>query len=140
VAALAGIPSLAVSGLDDDIPGAVQATVDWIVRLAGTELGRDLEPPGFLTVSLPRIAPDSILGVRVTDRSPLLSPPRLEAENENVWRVVGLDTLSTPVPRDSDQAALDQRYIAVVPMRADEVDLGLLARWRRGQPRFPAWR
>ena len=139
VAALAGIPSLAVSGLDDDLPGAVEATVDWVVGLASTDLVRDLEPLRYLTVSLPRTVPDSIRGVRVTDRAPLMFAPRLEAKGENLWRLVGIDTLSTVVPFDSDQAALNQGYIAVVPMRVDEVDLELLARWRRERTRFPTW-
>lgn len=140
VAALAGIPSIAVSGLDDDIPGAVEATVNWVVRLAGSDLVRDLDPLGFLTVSLPRTAPDAIRGVRVTDRAPVMSAPRLQADGENLWRIVGVETLGTAAPIDSDRAALEQGYIAVVPMSVDEVDVERLARWRRDLTGLPAWR
>lgn len=139
VAALAGVPALAVSGLDDDLPGAVDAAVDWLVRLAGNDLARDLEPLTYLTVSLPRTVPDSILGVRFTDRAPPMAYPRLEPEGETTWRVVAIEPLMSSAPEGSDQEAIDQRYIAVVPMRVGEVDVERLARWRRVPPGLPAW-
>lgn len=131
VAALTGVPAMAVSGLDDDIPGAVDAAVEWVVRLAGHELMDDLGPAGYLTVSMPRVAPDAIRGVRLVDRAPLRTVPRIEAAGAGVWRVTGEDELGTPAPSGSDQALWDDGYIAVVPMRADEVDHARLLEWRR---------
>lgn len=140
IATLAGIPAIAISGLDDDLPGALDAAVEWVVRLAASDLVRDLESLQYVTVSLPRTEPGAILGVRVTDRAPLQRVPRLEAESPTRWRVVGADEVGVPPPEDSDQAAWERGYIAVVPMRADEVDLERLARWRRDPAVLPAWR
>jgi hypothetical protein len=44
-----------------------------------------------------------------------------------------------PVPADSDRAANDAGFIAVVPMRLDEVDLDRLALWRRQDIQLPEW-
>lgn len=139
IAALAGIPAIAVSGLDDDLPGAVEAAVDWVVRLAGSPVIQILDPPDYLTISLPRLSPDQIRGVRVTDRAPLRVVPRLRAEGPTTWRVVGTDEVGPPKPADSDQAIWEDGYIVVVPMRADEVDFERLVRWRRQGVSFPAW-
>jgi 5'-nucleotidase len=139
VAALGGFPAVAVSGLDDDVPGAVEAAVAWVVRLAGSEAVRGLEPGAYLTVSLPANAPDGIRGIRVTDRAGLIRVPRLRPENATTWRVVGTDEVRAPAP-DSDAAAWEEGYIAVVPMRADEVDTRRLVQWRRAGAGLPAWR
>ncbi|HUF64849.1 MAG TPA: 5'/3'-nucleotidase SurE [Gemmatimonadaceae bacterium] len=140
IAALAGIPAIAVSGLDDDLPGAVEAAVDWVVRLAASSVVQSLDPPDYLTVSLPRLSPDQIRGVRVTDRAPLRVVPQLRAVNATTWRVVGTDEIAAPAPADSDQAMWEQGYIVVVPMRADEIDFERLVRWRRDGVGLPAWR
>ncbi|MGD8278305.1 MAG: 5'/3'-nucleotidase SurE [Gemmatimonadota bacterium] len=139
-AALAGLPAIAVSGLDDDIPGAVEAAVDWVVRLAASPAVRDLRAHEFLTVSLPQVAPDSVAGVRVADRAPLRVVPRLEPAGDGSWRVVGSDELAGAPPPGSDEAVWNDRFIAIVPMRADEVDFQRLAVWRRLAPGLPAWR
>jgi 5'-nucleotidase len=140
LAALAGLPAIAVSGLDDDLPGAVDAAVDWVVRLAGSTVIQMLDPPDYLTVSLPRLSPDRIRGVRVADRAPLRIVPRLRSEDSLTWRVVGTDEFGTPTPAHSDQAYWEDGYIVVVPMRADEVDFERLVRWRREGVTLPAWR
>lgn len=141
VAAYAGFPAVAVSGLDDDLPGAVEAAVDWVVRLAGSPAVGNLAPGEYLTVSLPRTEPEKILGARVTDRAPARRRPLLqEDEAGGRWRLVGLDELPRAIPTDSDEAAFAEGYIAVVPKRLDEVDLETLARWRRHGAGLPEWR
>ena len=140
VAAFAGIPAVAVSGLDDDLPGAVEAAVDWVVRLAESDAVQGLRPGEYLTASLPRTSPSEILGVRVADRAPPLVAPRLAAdEGGATWRIVGISETGLSVPEDSDQAAHDAGFIAVVPMRVDEVDRESLARWRRRGAGLPTW-
>ena len=139
IAALAGLPAIAVSGLDDNLPGAVEAAVEWVVRLAGSPAVQILDPPDYLTVSLPRLPPDQIRGVRVTDRAPLRVVPRLRLEGSTTWRVVGTDEVGPPTPSDSDRAIWEDGYIVVVPMRADEIDFERLIRWRREGVSLPAW-
>lgn len=141
VAAFAGLPAIAVSGLDDDLPGAVEAAADWVVRLADSDAVADLRPGEYLTVSLPRVPPAEIAGIRVVDRAPLSVAPRLAADDSGErWRFAGISEIDARVPADSDQAAADAGYIAVVPMRVDEVDLDRLARWRRQGADLPEWR
>ncbi len=138
VAAL-GIPAVAVSGLDDDLPGAVDAAVEWVVRLADHEVVTSLRPGEYLTVSLPRIHPSEIQGIRIVDRAPAMAAPKFASEDGATWRIVGMIESTAPTPADSDRAALDNGFIAVVPMRLDEVNLERLAQWRRQDMQLPAW-
>lgn len=131
VAALAGVPAMAVSGLNRQIAGATEAAVEWVVRLAEGELMHDLGPRGYLTVAIPWVPPAQIRGVRLADRAPLRLVPQFEAGAGGVWRVVGTDEIG-PIPStDSDQAVWAAGYIVVTPMRADEVDADAIRRWHR---------
>jgi 5'-nucleotidase len=138
VAAL-GVPAVAVSGLDDDLPGAVEAAVNWVVRLASHEVVTGLRPGEYLTVSLPRIPPSEIRGIKIVDRAPGMPALRFASEDDTTWRIVGQTAPHSPMPADSDRAAIDAGFIAVVPMRLDEVDLDRLARWRRRDIQLPEW-
>ena len=66
-AASLGVPAIAVSGVDIKIPGSLETAVNWVVRLAQSAIVRDLRPPQYLTVSLPRIPPKEIKGIRQVD-------------------------------------------------------------------------
>ena len=138
VAAL-GVPAVAVSGLDDDLPGAVDAAVDWVVRLASHEVVTSLRPGEYLTVSLPRISPDEIQGIRIVDRAPGLTAPHFASEDGITWKIIGITAPDDAAPADSDRAANAAGFIAVVPMTLDEVDLDRLARWRRQDIQLPEW-
>jgi len=140
VAAFGGVPAIAVSGLDDDIPGAVEHAVDWVVRFAASSAVRGLAPHEYLTVSLPRSAPGDIRGVTVADRAPVRLVPRLEEAAPGRWAIVGVDELSGGPPSGSDEVALSNGYAVVVPMRVDEVDGRRLLRWLRTGVALPDWR
>lgn len=140
VAALAGVRSIAVSGLDDDLPGAVNAATSWVVDLAASPAIRDQQRGEYLTVSMPRVLPSEIRGVRVADRAPPHKKPELEKTKDGSgWKIVGMEEIEGPVPPSSDRAAFQEGFIAVVPMRADEVDRSRLIRWFRNRPSLPAW-
>jgi broad specificity polyphosphatase/5'/3'-nucleotidase SurE len=51
-----GVPSIALSGVDNGDPAAVAAVVRWVVKLARSDIARALKPPQYLTVSFPRDA------------------------------------------------------------------------------------
>lgn len=141
VAAYAGFPAIAVSGLvQDEVPGATESAVDWVLRFTSTEWVRDLTPPEYLTVSFPRSTPEGVRGVRVTDRAPLQVAPRITEAEEGVWRVVGIDSLAAVPESGSDVRAWEDGYISIVPMRIDEVDHEVVARWRPAARSFPEWR
>lgn len=142
VAAIAGFPAIAVSGLlDDHVPGAKEAAAGWVVRFSTTQLVREMGPLEYLSVSFPPGTPEGVRGGRMTGRAPQLPEvPRL-APDSGEWRVVGSDSTALPVPYDSDIAAWSGGYIAVVPMRADEVDHAKLEQWsaRSFFNRLPGW-
>ncbi len=140
VAAFAGFPALAVSGLDDDIPGAVDAAVDWVVRFSEHRVVRELSHGEYLTVSLPRVSPSEVRGVRITDRAPLRRGPRLEYdEAEGVCRITGMLALEAPLSAIADEKLHANNMIVVVPMHTDEVDGTRLLDWIRSDPGLPQW-
>ena len=140
IAALAGLPSIAVSGLDDDVPGAVEAAVDWVVRFSEHRVVRHLQPGEYLTVSLPPGGPSEVKGVRIADRAPLSRGPSLEYdEGAEVCRVTGLTSRVVSLSVIADERLHAEGMIVVVPMRADEVDGSRLRDWLRSDPGLPAW-
>ena len=141
VAAFAGLPAIAVSGLDDDIPGAVEAAVEWVVSFAEHDVVRELEPGEYLTVSLPPGGPADVRDVRVADRAPLSRGPDLHYdEDEGVCQVTGMFSRDVAISAIADERLHEDGHIAVVPMRVDEVDRARLLEWMGTDPEFPAWR
>ena len=140
VAALADLPAIAVSGLDDDVPGAVEAAVDWVVRFTEHRVVRELEPGDYLTVSLPPGGPSEVRGVRIADRAPLRRGPDLEHDADaGVWRIAGMVDLEVPLSPLADEALHANGAIVVVPMHASEVDDARLLEWLRSDPGLPEW-
>lgn len=140
VAALGGFPAIAVSGLDDDVPGAVEAAVDWVVRFAEHRAVRELRPGEYLTVSLPPGGPSEVEEVRIADRAPLRSGPRLDYdEASGVCSIVGMTSLDVPLSAIADEALHSGGALVIVPMRANEVDGPRLLEWLRHDPEFPDW-
>jgi 5'-nucleotidase len=141
IAAYLGKPALAVSGLDDDIPGAVDAATRWVVELARTSAVRELERGQYLTVSLPRVAPSAIRGVRLAPRAGLLLDIGFEAAEAAAgrqgWklRTTPLDPASGP---GTDAALYAAGFVVVVPMRADEHD-AVLGRQLAERAALPEW-
>jgi 5'-nucleotidase len=72
MAAYAGFPAIAISGLNDDIPSAVEAATKWVTELAKSPAVHQLKFGQYLTVSIPRIPPSNIKGVRFAQRADLL--------------------------------------------------------------------
>lgn len=140
VAALGGLPAIAVSGLDDDVPGAVDAAVDWVVRFAEHRAVRELQPGEYLTVSLPPGGPTEVDGVRIADRAPLRRIPDLAYdEASGVCRITGMTSLDVPLSAIADERLHADGAIVVVPMRVDEVDGTRLLEWIRRDPGLPTW-
>ena len=139
VAALGGLPAIAVSGLDDDLPGAVDAGVQWVVRLTKSEVVQKLQPGEFLTASLPRVTPDRIRGIKIVGRAQALPRPRFVLKEESTWQFAGMDApKDAPLP-NSDLGVYQQDFIAVVPMRIDEVAHERLKKWQSEKVQLPKW-
>jgi 5'-nucleotidase len=144
-AAMAGIPALAVSGIDRSDPQAIAAVVDWVIRLAQSEIVQQLRPPSYLTVSLPAVAPEQITGVEVVDRArgvmgiaAAFDSTASKETGKEVWSVeLGLQGQPD---EQSDIGALGRGHIAVVPMRVGDADPELLAWLRNNAGQLPVWR
>lgn len=146
MASFAGLPALAVSGMDDNIPEALETAAQWVVRLAQSQVVRELRAPQFLTVSIPRIPASDIQGIRVAKRAELLeipvfnNIPNANANGREEWRFEGMEEQEEyMLPNDSDVAFYKAGYIVVVPMRADEHDYDLLSELQEHLDAFPEW-
>jgi 5'-nucleotidase len=146
IAAFGGFPAIAVSGLDDGLAGAVAAATKWVVALAQSPIVQELERGQFLTVSIPRVPPEQIKGVRVVKRAPIVlagmpwfepDTTKIESAGKQTW------AMRPPTERGfeiaGDIAAYQSNYIAVVPMRVDEHDYELLEELEGRLGDFPPW-
>lgn len=146
LAAFGGFPAIAVSGLDDDKPECVAAATSWVVKLAQSAIVRELDSGQYLTVSVPRVSPQEIKGVRVVKRAPILlaGVPTFEPDAESA-ETAGKQTWVMRPPTQQgfelvgDIVAYQSNYIAVVPMRVDEHDYELLEKLAGRLEDFPAW-
>ncbi len=146
VASFGGLPAIAVSGLDDDMPDAVEAANSWVVRLAQSPLVQELKAQQYLTVSIPRLHPEEIKGVRVAKRAGIAKRPVFEkvstedAENgHETWRIVGAQELDYSLPSDSDIALYNEGYIVIVSMVCNEHDYELLSQLKDNLEKLPEW-
>jgi 5'-nucleotidase len=161
MAAFFGVPAIAVSGLEENVPGAVEAATSWVVRFAQSELVRKLDPPEYFAVSIPLIPPSKILGVRVAERSTLqtlkefsrfenyLKAEELEegeasdsASTIEVWQEEfnTKEWLSAHYEgRGGDLEPYRSGYVVVVPMIADEHDYRTLRRLKSRSQMLPKW-
>jgi 5'-nucleotidase len=145
MAAYYGVPAIALSGVDNDDPEAVAAVVRWAVKLARSDIVRQLKPPQYLTVSFPVGPASRITGVEVAEharglrtfRAELL-PAAGEAPGKERWSFqVVRDAF--PAPPGSDAALVAQGKIVIVPMRVDEADPDMSAWLKQNRGRIPAW-
>lgn len=145
LAAYYGIPSIAVSGLKEEIPGSLESATGWVVRLAQSKLVSELKPKQYLTISIPRIPPSEIKGIKVSKRADiLLEFEMVKSSNEQsnnsseVWHLNPPKQVST-FDQNSDAAFYNAGYIVVVPMIADEHDNNLLNFMNENILMIPKW-
>ena len=139
IAALQGIPAIAVSG---GTPDALSAIATWVAQLAHTAVVRDLQPPQYLTIDAPDIALAEIEGVSVVPRARGVRRVGVRRSEESagdrdVWMVSGFDR--DPAPRGTDVDVLARGRIAVTTMQADEQDLALFRQLLERVDELPAW-
>jgi 5'-nucleotidase len=159
IAALLGVPGIAVSGMREEIPGALEAATRWVVRLSQSSLVKGLQPGEYLTVSIPQIEPSKIKGVRVAAREGLyfeleferdiVHAPEQPSENleaagrddapeEIIWKLKRRRLLE-PKSSESDVALYREGYVVVVPMLADEHNYEMLYDLKRETQAVPEW-
>jgi 5'-nucleotidase len=148
VASFAGIPAIAASGVNDDIPGALEAASRWVVSLAQSSSVQELKRLQFLTVDIPNTPPDGIQGIRVAPRAGMSGmfvfkkADTTEGADEGqkvVWRLTERRHAGDSPPEDSDLALYRAGYIVIVPMKADEHDYDLLPKFKQNLSLFPPY-
>ena len=146
MAAFYGIPAVAISGINDNLEGAVKAVTDWIAKLARSQLVLNLEPGQYLTVGLPRLKPADIKGIRIAPRSPSLGTGYFERtqglrgeERRTVWLAQLPQEMAAP-PEGTDMALYEEDYIIITPMRVDEHDYPMLKWLAESLDDLPDWK
>jgi 5'-nucleotidase len=143
IAASLGLPAIAVSGLDIEIPGSLEAAAKWVVRLAQSAIVRDLRAPRYLTVSIPRIPPKDIKGIRIAEHDTgYFRAVRFRETEDGVWQSEidrGEVESSAQRNRDADVYLYESGYIVIVPMRVDEHDREALSRLKETIDFLPKW-
>lgn len=145
VAAHYGVPAIAVSGVDNDDPAAVEAVVRWVVEFARSDVARRIRPPEYLAVSLPLGPAADIRGIEVAERARGLRDMTAQllsedpgANGRQTWSFnVVRDAF--PAPPNTDAAVVGEGKIAIVAMRADESDLELHRWLTLHTDLIPAW-
>lgn len=145
IAAALGIPAVAVSGLNDEIPGSTEAVVQWVIDFVQTPLVSGLQSGQYLAISFPSAPPSDIRGVRVTENGGWYvdfvftedSTSTCES-NREVWNLQ-FDLKEDLFPPESDIAQIYSGYIVVVPLVADEHDYDLLNYMRNHPEELPEW-
>ena len=138
--ALMGVPSMSLSGFDDNDPEAVTRIPAWCVALARSQVAQRLQPQQFLAISFPRLPMDEIKGVRVTGHAPMdirinLSKASGSGATER-WEISGTERLE--IPEYSDAGWVNRGFIAVVPSVAREGD-GIAEYSMRWHDDLPGW-
>lgn len=146
IAAYWGIPAIAVSGYDKDIPGSIEAVADWITKFSQTDIVQQMTDGRYFTVSFPRIPPEEIKGVRVAERAGILLDFTFSAEDTSfneqeseIWWMEQPGQIDQYGFAINDAILCDSGYIVVVPMIANEMDYELLDTLKYFPDYLPEW-
>lgn len=131
--ALAGIPSIAVSGINEDQEdkNGLETICKWVANFAGSKAVREIQPYEYLTVSIPENL-EEIKGVKVVERAISFDNPpfylKREVETDEIqigkevtWYLSPEDASTVyNMPAENDIFYYSQGYIVIVPMSINE--------------------
>jgi 5'-nucleotidase len=141
-AAYFGIPAVAVSGVEDDDPGAVAAATEWVVRFVRSSIVESLEAPQYLTVSLPSGTPPDAGEARIVERARGLMDgrsTRVEGDDSvSIWQLE-IEAQYERAEAGTDVSTVAAGDIAIVPMRVNEYDAELAGLLRSMTSTIPEW-
>lgn len=131
-AALAKIPAIAVSGIDEDQNEQknLPRLCDWVAQLVRSPIIEAIQPLEYLTISIPEEL-DQLKGVKVLERAItfdalpfFLERPSSEASaktDTEHWQLQALDQTGVyDLSAHHDVSLYYQNYIVIVPMSVDE--------------------
>jgi 5'-nucleotidase len=143
IAALLGVPAIAVSGHNGD-EETLAAIARWVVELSGSRVVRELAPRQYLTVSIPRLPAAEIQGIEIARRGQ--RPWQIEFRRSSAagdtkrqsWELRIIPRPPSP-EAGTDLHVYARNRIAIVPMRVDEHDYELLDKLLAGGAGLPSW-
>lgn len=145
IAALLGVPAIAVSGYTTEQPETLAAVAAWVAELARSPLVRGMEPGDYLTVSVPRVPVSEIQGISIVSRSARnwelgfeRSPEPASASGRESWQLTFSRRQVTLEP-GTDVPVYQANRIAIVPMHVNEHDYELLEELMNSSAGVPAW-
>ena len=132
-AAIAGLPSIAVSGINEDESNKEELgkLCKWVANLAGSTAVQEIKPFEYLTISIPDNL-DQIKGVKVVERAISFDGPPFYFESEEeseaaqigkevTWQLRPMNPATIyKMPAENDVFYYSQGYIVVVPMSINE--------------------
>ena len=152
-AALANLPALAVSGIDEENETGdnLQKICRWVAEVVQSPIVNDIRPLEYLTISLPKNLAE-IKGIKILERAITFKNPPFYLENENAasptvgsehtWTLKPTDDPSNvyQIPSEQDVFYYYQNYIVVVPMSVDENNSQALPRYQMHEEGMPELR
>ena len=150
-AALAGIPAIAVSGIDEDKanPDGLRRICQWVAKLAQSDVITQIEPLEYITISIPENL-EAIKGVKIVPRAITFdNAPFSLVKDEQEAHIEGTSytwTLAPPsdpskvydVNKPLDVKYYSQDYIVIVPMSVDENDKASFTEYEKIESLIPA--
>jgi 5'-nucleotidase len=133
-----GKPAIAVSGIIDE---NIDVAIEWILRLASSDIVKNLKASHYLVVNLPRVPHADIKGIKVAKPTHMLNDyifDNFGSTDPEIWRYGGYPKHVAPDP-ESDAAYYNQNYIVIAPMAVEETDEESLCDLRTSPGAIPAW-
>ncbi len=122
-ACLNGITSIGFSLLDHSAEADFTAAVEYADRIFRYVLENDLPAYTTLNVNVPKIDPEKIKGLRVCRQThgtwKEKFEKRTDPHNHDYYWLTGSFNNFEPEAKDTDEWALANNYVAVVPIKAD---------------------
>lgn len=151
-AAMAGIPAIAVSGIDEDKPSktGLGQLCKWVANLAGSWAVQEIRPFEYLTVSIPENL-DEIKGVKVVERAISFDGPPFYFENEEegnieqinkevTWTLRPMNPATVyKMPAENDVFYYSQGYIVLVPMSINENNSSRISQYSSYESELWEW-
>ena len=151
-AALAKIPALAVSGIDEENEEGenLEKICHWVAELARSPIINHIKPFEYLTISLPPNL-EQLKGIKVLERAITFDHPPfyLEKEdatqllpgNEHRWNLMPTDPATVyDLPAATDVYHYLQDHIVLVPMSVNENALDRLSDYQMLEESLPAFK
>lgn len=118
-----GIPSVGLSNLNDAADADFSTCIEWGTKIIETILAENVPQPVCLNVNIPALQSDQIKGIKVCRQTKGFwldtFHERIDPYGRKYYWITGGFSNHEPEAQDTDEWALRNGYIAVVPVQVD---------------------